>query len=315
MIKKNIFGWISVLILMLASTTGYASCGSALCPFNTQLGLQSYSNSKENQLDLHAEWIDQDQPQTKTDHLTVGEITRHHDEVRTINRNTVLTFDHAWNKQWAVSVSLPWRSVAHDHIHNHHQGTEHIPEHWSFNDVGDIRVLGRYQRVQNMGLLGGIKLPTGSFSVENDEGDVAERSLQPGSGTTDVLLGAFYQQHDIRSPHSWFAQILLQESLNTRDGFKSGRTVKLDGGVQYAASSQWSVLAQVNTVIRARDQGDEAEPEDTGSQAIYFSPGVSFLVMPRIQLYSFFQQPIYQNVHGVQLVADYSFILGIKSSF
>ena len=47
-------------------------------------------------------------------------------------------------------------------------------------------------RAGAFGLQFGIKLPTGKFDVANDEGEVAERSLQPGSGTTDAILGAFY---------------------------------------------------------------------------------------------------------------------------
>ena len=314
-VKKSFFGWMSLLAFGLASTTSYASCGSALCPLNTQLGLQEYSNIKSTQLDLHFEWIDQGQPRNKTNDVAVGEISAHHDEVRTINRNTILTLDHTINEQFSVAVSVPWRTVSHDHIHNHNQGTEHIPERWDFSEVGDVQVVGRYQRIPNKGLLAGLKLPTGSFTVKNEEGDAAERTLQPGSGTTDILVGAYFQHHDIRSPNNWFAQALWQVPLNSRDNFKPGGSVKLEGGVQYSASAQWSLLAQLNVVIKARDKGDEAESEDSGSKSIYFSPGVSFAATPTMRIYSFLQQPLYQNMNGVQLTADYSAVVGIKSSF
>src|SRR3546814_3161945 len=84
----------------------------------------------------------------------------------------------------------------HDHVHNHQGGQ--IPESWDFTKVGDVRVLGRYQipigqadpkDIRGFGLNFGLKLPTGSFRVKNDEGAVAERSLQPGTGTVDGLLG------------------------------------------------------------------------------------------------------------------------------
>lgn len=316
LIKQAFWQKLSVLTCMLSLTSmSYASCGSSLCSINTQLGLQGYSNAQSTHLDLHVEWLDQDQPRSETQDVAVGEISRHHDEVRTINRNTVISLDHAFSERAGISVTLPWRSISHDHIHNHNQGTEHIPEHWDFNQVGDVRALGHYQGVHGIGVLAGLKLPTGSFTVKNDEGELAERTLQPGSGTTDVLFGVFYQQKDIRASHRWFAQALWQEALNTRDDFKSGRTVHLDGGVQYAASPRWALLAQANAVIKASDSGDEAEPEDAGSEMLYLTPGISFSLTPAIQLYAFFQQPIYQKVNGVQLVADSSAVLGIKTHF
>ena len=64
-------------------------------------------------------------------------------------------------------------------------------------------MLGRYQtsfedseqlRLSFAGLLAGVKLPTGKTNVTNDEGAVAERTLQPGTGTTDLLIGAYFRQ-------------------------------------------------------------------------------------------------------------------------
>ena len=48
------------------------------------------------------------------------------------------------------------------------------------------------QELSFFGLSFGLKLPTGEFDVRNAMGALAERSLQPGTGTTDLLLGAFY---------------------------------------------------------------------------------------------------------------------------
>ena len=58
-------------------------------------------------------------------------------------------------------------------------------------------MVGRYQlgtvddplKPANAGITFGLKLPTGKFDVANDRGDKAERSLQPGTGTTDLIVG------------------------------------------------------------------------------------------------------------------------------
>jgi hypothetical protein len=137
-----------------------------------------------------------DQPRAGTEDVGVGRIRRHHDEVRTINRNTIAGFDYTFDSNWGIVVQLPVVDRNHEHIHNHAGGQ--ISEAWSFTGMGDARVVGRYRfkpvgaRAGAIGLQFGVKLPTGKIDVSNDDGDAAERSLQPGSGTTDAILGAFY---------------------------------------------------------------------------------------------------------------------------
>ncbi|HWV28325.1 MAG TPA: hypothetical protein VN038_01675 [Dyadobacter sp.] len=72
--------------------------------------------------------------------------------------------------------------------------------------LGDITLLGNYNlfntfmdsenaRTFNHTLLigGGVKLPTGKFSFdENDALQVANANFQPGTGSTDFILNAFY---------------------------------------------------------------------------------------------------------------------------
>src|SRR6185503_2236542 len=114
------------------------------------------------------------------------------------------------------SVTVPVVDREHFHIHNHQGGQ--IPETWNFTELGDVRVLGRYQlpvrqapdSLSFYGLDFGLKLPTGKFDVANEDGDKAERTLQPGSGTTDALLGAYFRQNLPLEGVSWFTQGMVQ---------------------------------------------------------------------------------------------------------
>ena len=117
------------------------------------------------------------------DGVSIGEISHHHDEVRTINRNWIATIDYAVNDSWDVSAGIPVFDRDHLHIHNH--DGERIPESWDFTELGDVQVVGRYQRhsedtakpsLSLYGLNFGAKLPTGERDVSNDEGERAERS-------------------------------------------------------------------------------------------------------------------------------------------
>ncbi len=298
-----------------------ASCGSAFCLVNTDWSVQGTWTDAGVRGDLRFEYIDLDQPRSGTHTVAVGELERDHDEVRTRNRNVVATFDWGLSPNWGVNVAIPYVDRYHVHIHN--EDGEHASEAWNFRGLGDVRVQARYQAyadldspdaLRSAGLIFGVKLPTGRIDVANGEGEVAERTLQPGSGTTDAILGGYWHM-DTPSGHSWFAQAQAQLPMNTRDGYKPGNRLQLDGGYRYALGAKAGLLLQVNYVAKARDRGVHAEPEDSGQRMVYVSPGISWNVTPRVQAYAFVQAPIYQSVNGVQLTADWSAAVGASWKF
>ena len=309
--------------LALAPLAASASCGSAFCMVDTQWSMQGVSTSAGTRLDLRYEYIKQDQPQSGRDKVGVGENPRDHDEVSTLNRNYVGTLDHSFNENWGVSVTLPIVNREHHHLQNEDDGSQ-TPEAWKFTEMGDVRVLGRYQftptesaehTLGQWGLYFGAKLPTGSHTVKNEEGETAERTLQPGTGTTDALFGAFVRRALPLRDMSWFAQALAQLPLSTKDDYKPGRRLSVDTGLRYESSERLALLLQANLLFKGRDSGEQAEPEDSGGRSLWLSPGGSFAVTKNIQAYAFVQLPLYQFVNGVQLVAERSFVLGVSTRF
>jgi len=219
-------------------------------------------------------------------------------------------------------VSVPYVDRDHTHIHNHRG--EKLIETWSFRDLGDTRIVGRYEvhgaretveRQSSFGVTLGVKLPTGKYDVANADGDLAERSLQPGTGTTDVLLGMYWSSAAPLANTSWFARVQGVLPANEREGFKPGKAVYVDGGARYAAANNVGLMLQLNYVWKGRDSGDEAEPEDSGQQQVWISPGLSWNVAKNVQLYAFAQFPLYQKVNGVQLTADWSALTGVSWRF
>jgi hypothetical protein len=300
-----------------------ASCGSAFCSVNTSWDVQGGSPEHGARLDLRYEAITQNRPRTGSRGIGFGEIRRHHDEVSTRNRNWIGTFDYAFNADWGVSVSAPLVDREHLHIHNH-QGQQ-LRDAWDFRAAGDLRVLARYRLSSSesrdppasgaQGIQFGLKLPTGRFNVRNGSGELAERSLQPGTGTTDALLGAYITRSLPLSELSWFAQGMVQVPLNSRDGYRAGQRVTLDAGLRYDATERWSAMLQVNTVLRARDRGIQAEPEDTGGRAVWIAPGASYAVTGDVRIYGFLQLPVFQYVNGVQITAHKAVVIGLNARF
>jgi hypothetical protein len=306
---------LAVLALCWAISAG-ASCGTAFCMVNTGWHVQGAWTEPGARFDLRFEYIDQDQPQAGSRNVGVGEIRQHHDEVRTINRNWVASFDYGFDRDWSVSAALPLISREHTHIHNH--GGAQFVDSWSFDEPGDLRVAARRQwssesapaeRLDFYGLTLGLKLPTGEYDVRNGANQLAERTLQPGTGTTDVLFGGFFRRV-LGSGASWFADVLVQAPLGEKDEFKPGGRIGVDFGYRKDA-----LMLQLNLLHRDRDSGDEADEHNSGGTFLYLSPGLAASLGERWQAYGFLQLPLYQYVNGVQLTADWAFVAGVSARF
>lgn len=310
-----------LLALALAAPGAHASCGAAFCMVNTSWNVQGAWTEPGLRLDLRYEYLDQDQPRSGSGKVGVGQISQHHDEVRTVNRNWLATADYTANRDWGVAATLPLLDRSHAHIHNHHG--QQIWDSWNFTRVGDLRVLGRRQwhgeslqaqRLDSWGMSFGMKLPTGDFRVRNAEGELAERSLQPGTGTADVLFGGFFRSA-FGSGASWFADAVAQLPIESRDQYKPGNRIALDLGYRRELGERLAVMLQLNALHKERDRGAAAEPADSGGRFLFASPGFSWVVAKNVQLYAFLQLPLYQYVNGVQLTADWAAVAGLSTRF
>jgi len=314
--------WLCAALAMGAVTQdAHASCGAAFCMVNTAWSVQGVSTEPGLRLDLRYEYIDQDQPRHGSSKVGVGQISQHHDEVRSINRNWLATLDYAFDNQWGISATLPLIDRDHTHIHNHRG--ERLPETWDFTRVGDVRVLGRRQwlsenrdapRLDFYGVTFGLKLPTGATDLRNAQNQLAERTLQPGTGTTDLLIGGYYRRM-LATGSSWFADVLVQQPLGSHDNFKPGTRASFDVGYRHEATDRLALMLQLNALLKNRDKGSNAEPPDSGGKFLFVSPGLSFVLTKNAQLYAFVQLPLYQYVNGVQLTADWAAVAGISTRF
>lgn len=74
-------------------------------------------------------------------------------------------------------------------------------------------------------------------------------------------------------------------------------------------------MLQLNTLVKRRNSGSEAEPRDSGSKMLALSPGLSYAITKAAQVYAFVQVPIYEHVNGIQLTADWAAMVGVSSQF
>ena len=312
---------LKIIALAMASfiSSAEASCGGAFCTLNTDEGIQGTFSKPGIRLDVRAEYINLDELRHGSSKAGLQGEVDEHDELRTINRNLLVTLDWNINQDWGLTFRLPYVDRAHQHIFNADDGlggTDPELEKWNFSGIGDVHALARYNFYSdgnsNAGVRFGLKLPTGSTHKHNSEED-AERTLQPGSGSVDTLVGAYYNQH--HGAIGWFIQGMWQQTVHERDDFKPGRKLGLDLGLSYAATSELSLLLQANIQHKSKDSGTNAEPTDSGGKSFSISPGLAYKLTPSIQVYGFLQKPIYQYVNGYQLTPDWSAAIGFSTRF
>ena len=292
-----------------------ASCGAAFCTVNTDWHAQGAASAPGAKFDLHYEFVDQDRPMSGSDRVAVGQISRHHDEVSTLNRNWVMGFNYLTQTGWGVHVQMPWVSRSHYHVHNHHGAK--ISQRWNIEGLGDARVTFNLplNEPRNVNLLLGVKLPTGRSTLTNNSNELAERTLQPGTGSTDTLLGVAYHSTPSGGPHGWFAQAMWQHATAVRNSYRPGDQLAIDVGWRYAFNQAFSATVQANWQVRARDEGRNAEPADSGGRYLKLSPGLIYALDHDTQLYGFVQLPAYSHVNGVQLTSGKNIALGISRRF
>jgi predicted porin len=311
-----------VVISMLAITGASANCGSAFCSINTNAEIQ-YDSEPGLSLNLRYEFVDLDQPRQGKDKVGAQGEPGGHDELETTNHNLVLGLDYVFDPNWGVGVQIPYLKRKHAHIHNPDEdgiaaGEEAEREEWNFSGVGDARVIGRYQFALDkftVGGHGGVKLPTGERNGTNDQGEAAERTLQLGTGSIDLIVGLFAKGAVADTPLRWFAQTQWQHAIATKDDFRAGDEITIDLGLRYLFTEAFAANLQLNNRYKRRDSGANAEPDESGGKYVYLSPGLSYAFASGFQVYGYVQVPLYQNVNGVQLTQSTSYVAGVSYRF
>ena len=236
----------------------------------------------------------------------------------TINSNATLTLDYGLDANWGVTLVLPWLDRHHTTLA---EGDTDISSSRS-SSLGDVRVLARYMgwsEGQDWGLQFGLKLPTGDshgvdFDAGPQQGQMLDRGLQPGTGSTDLLLGAF-KFGAIGETADWFGQALLQVPVAFDRAFKPGLGANLTAGVRWHGLGAVVPQMQFNSRLEKRETGSEADTPNSGATLVYFSPGATFDLSEKASVYLFGQLPVYQRVNGMQLEPKWSLSAGVHAAF
>lgn len=310
---------VPLAVALFAAPAAQASCGQAYCVINTNWAMQGVAaDPGSSRLDLRYETIDQNRLR-EGGHSTSGAADAEAREVGTLNRNLIATFDYTGSDAWGYSLSLPVVNRVHEHVLD--PAGAAVDEKWNFTRVGDVRGVVHYRigagddPADHFGFQFGVKLPTGSHRVANADATPAERALQPGSGSTDAIVGVYFTGRGLSAADAWFVQATYQHAVTTQDGFRPGDSMLLNGGYRRAFGGALTGTLQLSGVLKQRDSGPEAEPDVSGGRQVFVAPGLSYGLTPSTQVYAHLQLPLYRYVNGIQLTAARAFVAGMTVQF
>lgn len=310
--------WAGVVLLLWAGR-GLANCGSASCPIMPHSS--DLSGGKRLSLDLSYQYIDQNQPMVGSHDARIGQLPEDPVEIRTLNRAVTLSAGYALTRRLVVGATVPYVVRYHQH---YDIATDWI-ETWRFSSLGDIAVSGRYEVVRHFTGTLALKLPTGKRQPVNTFGNIAECTLAPSTGSTDVTAGIAYQaQVGVRSlsggPLGDHALMPYHVALSYRrngrgtDEYRRADEYAADFALSYPLTRTFQLLAQVNARYRGKDDvgTTDAIRDYTGGRSVYLSPGLLVNLPGGLAAYSYFQIPAYQKVNGLQLTSRYNLYSGIQ---
>lgn len=219
------------------------------------------------------------------------------------------------NPNWSLEAELP---IFARHLRTTDDGTV-------FGDAGsiytgkivspgDLQINGIYTGLQaNMqtGLMFGLKLPTGDWHGPNGPlgGAEFDRDSLPGTGSTDIMLGAYHNgtfTDDGRL--GFYLQQRAQFAIATQGGYRPGNEYDSAAGLDYTFDRPGllnritPVLSLINS-YRMHDSGPAADPPNSGYERLLIAPGIEFRVK-NVRIYADVEVPVYQYTNAAPLALE-----------
>jgi hypothetical protein len=324
-----------------------ATCGCSL----SSDAATGYSAGPGWRVDLQYSYIDQSQLRSGTSAVSEPQVAAINNnggaqevEKDTINRYLTLGVAYSPNADWNFNIQVPYVSRSHSTYSNAttDQLTPSNLSSTSFGDLGDVRLIATYQGIlptNNFGVQFGVKVPTGDYGGQNVvtgeqvgrhpvyfssgpnavAGQTIDTIFQPGTGSTDIIVGAYYYQavsQDFDAFINARFEVAALESLDqVNANYRPGNLTTISAGLRYEHSPIWVPQLQVNYTHKSQDQGVLADITDTAGDVVYLSPGLTVQLDTALHVYGFMQVPIYSDLIGYQLFPRWTANAGISYAF
>ncbi|MBS0379785.1 MAG: transporter [Proteobacteria bacterium] len=309
------------VLLTSQCALGCATCG---CTLSSDAAM-GYTTIPGWRFSLQYDYINQDELRSGT--RAVSSVPAGNElEHDTLNRYVTAGINYAPSSAWNVQLLVPYVIRSHS-TYGEYDPDQPLPDLSSSHSssIGDLRVIGNFQGFlpsREFGVQLGVKLPTGKYGTAIDfyggpaAGTPVDASLQPGTGSTDVIVGAYYH-HPLSLNFEFFASAQFQSAVRHHmdqpgNDYRPGNSTTGIVGVRYEADPRWTPQLQLNVLHKTPDQGALADVQSTAGTVVYASPGLAVRLVERLHAFGFVQLPIYSNLYGYQLFPRYTFSVGLS---
>jgi hypothetical protein len=149
----------------------------------------------------------------------------------------------------------------------------------------------------------GVKIPTGQFRLR-ENGVRLSYDLQPGTGSWDPLIWLYAFKGFLPKRFNFFGSATLRFPTENPDGYKIGRELSYFAGGSFRCCNPLDVLLQIRGRHTSGDHFQGFELPSTGGTWLFFVPAVNLNVTNQFALQVQYQQPLYFDVNGQQMVQD-----------
>ncbi|GLQ46179.1 hypothetical protein GCM10007862_12300 [Dyella lipolytica] len=348
LIAKPLAVWTSLLAISTLPQVAHA-CATCGCTLSTDAAT-GYSTASGWRINIDYTYIDQNQLRHGSSKATPEQVVNQPSnpslgggeiEKGTINRYINVSAIYRFNADWGVTLIVPY--VLRGHNTYGTQLQPYTPAESASDQlsgarvagIGDTKILASYQGflpTHNFGVQFGVKLPTGNYGGQSVDGNLVghpvtfhsgpnlgqslDTSLQAGTGSTDLIAGAYYFQPVSQNFDAFVNgqfQAAVKENLDTPGAnYRPGNLTSVSFGLRYEAHANWVPQLQINWFHKMADQGFLADTPDTEGTVVYLSPGISGSLSKNLQLYAFVQVPVYSHLQGYQLFPGWTGTVGIS---
>jgi hypothetical protein len=336
-----------LLLATFALCSNALACATCGCTLSTDAAM-GYSADPGWRINLEYDFINQNQLRSGADAISPNAAAMQNNvggdqeiEHQTINRYTTLGISYSPSADWNFNLMVPFVDRSHstygaatsDEINQANLSAA------TSDGLGDVKFLIDYQGLlptHNWGLQFGVKLPTGHYGGENANGALVGRdpvlfssgpavgsaldtSLNPGTGSTDLIVGSYYYQPVSQNFDAFINgqfQAAVSEKLDQPgQDFRPGNVTTVSFGLRYEENPDLVPQLQINMTHKSPDQGALADTIDTAGNVVYVSPGATVAVYKGLYAYGFVQLPVYERLQRYQVFPRWTASVGLSYAF
>lgn len=297
--------WFAVSIWAALLPSPALACAVCGCTLTSDWLTQGFATQPGTTVALRYDLADQSRLYSGSHRIPPSAITLPSDEeveVDTLSHVVTATIDHQFASDFGVNVQLPYVWRRHDHV----EIGDTTSTRFHVDGVGDLRIVGRWTGLSTKGgltgLEAGVVLPTGKTH------GAAERSLMPGTGTTQLVAGAF-RAGRLSPTLDYVAQVTGQMSVAGEKDFRPGSYAQASFSLAYTGWRGVTPQLQLNGRIVGREGGVDGDRENSGGEQLLIAPGGTVSLGHNISAFGFIELPLATRVNGAQVVAP------VKASF